>query len=136
MCFLWFCLMKVQAAEQMFESGSFLLWLDVHGGLIFLVSDKGIWRGWPDKWSGELVDPNLAGLKPSVERGFAYLIERANLLPIIGLPIEKEQPYQAACEERADGWVLTDFYGRKLELRPDSTWHVAFWPAAQKAEWV
>lgn len=142
MCFLWFYLMKVQAAEQMFESGSFLLWLDVHGGLIFLVSDKGIWRGWPDKWSGEDVGPGLVDLDPPVKGGFAHLIERIDLLPAIGEPLWKERPYQAECSTfcRDDigvpNWLVTDSYGRKLELRSDATWHVRVWPAVQKAEWV
>lgn len=123
--------MKVQAAEQMFDTGSFLSWMNVHKGLIFLISDKGTWRGWPDEWDGVDWDPYFP-----VKRGFGYLVHRADLLPTIGRPIESEQPYQATCEERADGWVLTDFYGRKLELRPNGTWHVASWPATQKAEWV
>lgn len=123
--------MKVAAAEQMFDSGSFLLWVGIHKGLIFLISDKGTWRGWPDEWDG--VDWDLYF---PVKRGFGYLVHRAGLLPSIGMPIESERPYQALCEERADGWLITDFYGRELELRPDGTWHVAFWPASAKAEWV
>jgi len=126
--------MKTQAAEQMFDTGSFLLWMNVHDGLIFLITDKETWRGWPDKWDGKNLPIDLVEFP--VERGFAYLVRKANLLPAIGLPIEGEHPYQALCEEHPDGWVITDFYGRTLELRPDMTWHVAEWPAMQKPEWV
>jgi len=107
---------KLEAAEQLFERVdggiSSLLWIaHPRRGLMFLLHDHGNWQGWPDTWDGQPV--TCAG----AERGFAHLVQRAGLEPIIGQAMRAEQPYRAEVEElEEDGWKMTDSWGRKLRL--------------------
>lgn len=131
--------MQVSAAEQVFERDDggvcSLLWIDYpRRPLMFLVHDYGHWRGWPDTWDGKPV--TAAG----AERGFAHLVQRAGLGPVIGQAIRPEQPYRAEIEELAEapvpgagtgtgGWRLTDSWGRTLCLQVGpSRWSVERWP--------
>lgn len=129
--------MKVSASEQVFEQAS-LIWLDVHGGLMFMVHEYGTWIGCPDKWDGQPYDPiQVEGGRPPVVRGFGYLMHLARdgrsicSLHQTGQPISGEQGYRADVEEREDGWTISDSYGRVLELRVKwgiALWSVSLWP--------
>ena len=81
-----------------------------------MLHDHGGWRAWPDTWDGRPLE--VAG----AERGFAHLVQRAGLGPVIGRAWRPEQPYRATVEELEDdrdlpcGWELTDSWGRTLRL--------------------
>ena len=116
----------IDAAEQIFERGngefSSLIWLDFHTRpLIFLIHDCGTWKGYPDLWDGEMVRfPH-----PGAERGFAFLIEKAGLAPLLGIPRLPEQPNQTEIAD--DPWEFRDSYGRLLRLElPGMNWHVEY----------
>ena len=120
----------MQAAEQIFEqnNGEFssLIWLDfAHNDkprpLIFLVHDHGWWKGYPDLWDGELVRfPH-----PGTGRGFAFLIEKARLISMLGTPLGPETAYQTDVED--DSWTFKDSYGRTLRLEhPGMNWHAEY----------
>lgn len=110
----------INSAEQVFEkpNGEFssLIWLAfIHAGkprpLIFLVHEHGWWKGFPDQWQGQSVeDPH-----PGTERGFAFLIEKAGLGPLLGVPRLPEQPYQTEVSD-SPFWEFQDSYGRTLRL--------------------
>lgn len=129
--------MKVNASEQVFETAS-LIWLDIHGGLIFMVHEHGTWAGCPDKWSGQEYEPiQVDESRSPVVRGFGYLMHMARegrsgiTLYRTGQPISTEQGYRANVEEHDDGWTMTDSYGRVLELRVKhgvALWSVSHWP--------
>lgn len=129
--------MRVSASEQVFEDAS-LLWVNVHGGLMFLVHADGTWQGCPDKWDGQGYDlVEVDEGRPPVVRGFGYLMHRSRSglasinLYRTGQPIKSEQGYGADVLEHVDGWTVTDSYGRRLELRVrwgQALWHVSRWP--------
>jgi len=129
--------MRVAASEQVFETAN-LIWLDVHGGLMFMVHEYGTWIGCPDRWAGQAYDPIQVGEgRSAVVRGFGYLFHLARdgrsivSLGQTGQPISKEQGYKAGVEEHDDGWTMTDSYGRVLELRVKqgvALWSASHWP--------
>lgn len=129
--------MKVNASEQVFEAAN-LIWLNVHGGLMFVVHEHGMWIGCPDKWTGQEYAPiQVDEGRPAVVRGFGYLMHMAReggsicSLYHTGQPISSEQGYGADVEEHDDGWTMTDSYGRVLELRVKqgvALWSVSHWP--------
>jgi hypothetical protein len=129
--------MRVNASEQVFEDAN-LLWLDVHGGLMFMIHAHGTWQGCPDKWTGEEYPPiQVEEGRPAVCRGFGYLMHLARdgrsaiSLGQTGQPIKEEKGYAADVQEHEDGWTVTDSYGRVLELRVRwgaALWSVSHWP--------
>lgn len=129
--------MIVNASEQVFGDAS-LLWLDVHGGLMFMVHAHGTWTGCPDKWDGREYEPiQVADGRPAVRRGFGYLMHLARdgrsmiSLGRTGQPVKEEKGYRADVQEHEDGWTVSDSYGRVLELRVRhgaALWHVSHWP--------
>ena len=105
----------IDAAEQIFEQDgeySSLIWLDwPEQALIFLVHDHGWWKGYPDLWDGEMVRfPH-----PGTGRGFAFLIEKAGLKSLLGIPRLPEQPYRTDITDDPF-WEFKDSYGRLLRL--------------------
>lgn len=119
-------MITVDAAEQVFvrEDGgcSSLLWIDhPMQPLIFLLHDYQYWHGWPDLW--DMLVSGFVAIA-GAERGFGYLIQRAELA--IGNAVRSEQSYRVDLEEQEDGWLLTDSYGRLLHLisQPEMHWHV------------
>ena len=116
----------INASEQIFEhpggGTSSLIWLDFHTRpLIFLIHEFGSWRGFPDLWSGETVEQ----LHPGTERGFAFLISRARLSPMLGAPLGGERPYRTEVQD--EPWQFRDSYGRLLRLElPGMNWHVTY----------
>ena len=123
----------MRAAEQLFEKdGEYtsLIWLDHElQPLIFIVHDHGWWKGFPDLWKGELVRfPH-----PGTVQGFAFLIDRANLSPLLGSPSGPERPYQAEVVESIGSetelpyWEITHPDGRLLRLEwPNMNVHVTY----------
>lgn len=114
--------MRVNAAEQVFrrtDGGcSSLIWLDhPTRPVILMLHDHELWRGWPDLWQVQPVEPiTVPEGYIDTERGFGYLVRQAGLIARIGHAVRREQPYQAEVEELGSGWQLTDSYGRVLEL--------------------
>lgn len=129
--------MLVNASEQIFEDAN-LLWLDLHGGLMFLIHAHGTWQGCPDKWDGQEYEPiGVEEGRPAIVRGFGYLFAKARRgftsisLFALGQPVSKEKGYHADVLEHTDGWTITDSYGRKLELRVrlgEALWSISHWP--------
>lgn len=127
--------MNLNAAEQVFERTdggcSSLIWIaHPQRALIFMLHDYERWRGWPDLWSGQPVEAmDVPAGFIDTERGFGYLVRKANLTPLIGYALRGEQPYQAQVEELEGGWRLMDSYGRRLELKVmPSHWSVLEFP--------
>lgn len=116
----------INAAEQIFlhkdGGSSSLIWLNYEvRPLIFLIHEYGSWRGFPDLWDGEMVRFPY----PGTSRGFAFLIDKAKLSPLLGEAFGSERPFQTDVSD--DPWEFKDSYGRLLRLEsPGMNWHVEY----------